>query len=257
MGAQYVVAAKLRGMNKGMKKQFLTDRQYKVCIVGGDVCWSKEYKQGKDRLIVSYSSRRAIRDQKNRDRHIQRFYKKSKGEERTMVATLINNGNGKYIKKEGQTAELDQEKIKEDELWDGLHGVITNDSEASASQILSTYRQLWQIEAAFRLSKTDLKMRPIYHWKQNRIEAHILICYIALAVGKFTMERINKQLGQNRRSLEKCVEELLRVESSILRNNSLEDQNIYILPSNMKEGQRKIYESLNLQRRLRSYALSL
>lgn len=67
---------------------------------------------------------------------------------------------------------INQEKIEEDAKWDGLKGYLTN-SNLSKKRILDNYKQLWQIEKAFRISKHDLKIRPIFHYKQRRIEAYI------------------------------------------------------------------------------------
>jgi transposase len=70
---------------------------------------------------------------------------------------------------------IDQEKIIEAEKWDGIHGIITNIKDKSASEILSHYKRLWQVEETFRISKTDLKIRPIYHDSAQRIKAHIAL----------------------------------------------------------------------------------
>jgi len=90
---------------------------------------------------------------------------------------------------------IDEEKIKADEKWDGLKGYATN-SKLSIKQAVKNYTQLWQIEKAFRISKTDLKIRPIYHRLKNRIEAHICIAFTAYTIYK-ELERIlnNHKIG--------------------------------------------------------------
>ena len=102
---------------------------------------------------------------------------------------------------------------RQDSLWDGLHGMITNAKEESAQELLNRYKDLWQIEEAFRINKTDLKMRPIFHWKRSRIEAHIAICYLAFSMMvqirkklndagvKISVDRIRYQLGRVQRSV--------------------------------------------------------
>lgn len=84
--------------------------------------------------------------------------------------------------------EIDEEKIKEDEKWDGLKGYITN-TRLKPKRIVENYRHLWQIEKAFRISKTDLRIRPIYHFRKKRIEAHILIAFTAYTIYK-ELERL-------------------------------------------------------------------
>lgn len=75
------------------------------------------------------------------------------------------------------TISLDLEMIGSDSKWDGLKGYITNAS-LNPQEVIDQYRQLWQIEKVFRISKTDLKVCPIYHRKASRIETHLLIVYI-------------------------------------------------------------------------------
>ena len=81
---------------------------------------------------------------------------------------------------------------QEDAKWDGLKGYITNTS-LSNEEVLDNYNHLWRIEAAFRVSKTDLRIRPIYHQLQRRIEAHICLCFVAYKVYK-ELERRLKEL---------------------------------------------------------------
>ena len=70
-----------------------------------------------------------------------------------------------------------------DSKWDGLKGYLTN-TKLSKQEITDNYKQLWKIEKAFRISKTDLKIRPIFHHLERRIEAHICIAFVAYKVYK-------------------------------------------------------------------------
>ena len=81
-------------------------------------------------------------------------------------------------------------KYNNDQRWDCLKGYITNTS-LRANQIIDNYNHLWQIEKAFRISKTDLKIRPIYHRIRHRIEGHICISFTAYSIYK-ELERILK-----------------------------------------------------------------
>ena len=83
---------------------------------------------------------------------------------------------------------IDYERFEQDSAWDGLKGYITN-TKLSAKKIIENYGQLWQIEKAFRMSKTDLMIRPVYHFIKRRIEAHICISFTAYAIYK-ELERI-------------------------------------------------------------------
>src|SRR5277367_6106181 len=75
-----------------------------------------------------------------------------------------------------------------DAFWDGLKGYVTN-TELSGQQVIENYRHLWQIEKAFRISKTDLRIRPIHHYRKRRIEAHICIAFVAYTIYK-ELERL-------------------------------------------------------------------
>ena len=83
---------------------------------------------------------------------------------------------------------ISNQKIAEDSLWDGLKGYITN-TDLEADRIITEYHGLWVVERAFRISKGTLEMRPIFHFTERRIEAHVCICFIAYKVYK-ELERI-------------------------------------------------------------------
>lgn len=97
---------------------------------------------------------------------------------------INNRGYNKYLKLIGDiTIIIDYEKYNADSVWDGLKGYITN-TKLTKKQVVGNYQQLWHIEKAFRISKTDLRIRPVYHRIKHRIEAHICICFAAYAVYK-------------------------------------------------------------------------
>lgn len=145
------------------------------------------------RLIVTYSEKRAHKDAKNRTKGIQRLEKRLKKGQLTKQS-LNNRGYNKFLKLEGKmTISLDESKVKEDAKWDGLKGYLTN-TELTPQEVTENYSHLWQIEKAFRISKTDLKIRPIYHYRKRRIEAHLCIAFIAYAIYK-ELEILLKQNG--------------------------------------------------------------
>jgi transposase len=84
--------------------------------------------------------------------------------------------------------EIDYEKYHADKCWDGLKGYLTN-TKLSGKQVIENYLNLWHIEKAFRMSKTDLRVRPIYHRLKHRIEAHICIAFTAYCIYK-ELERV-------------------------------------------------------------------
>lgn len=104
---------------------------------------------------------------------------------------INNKGYNKFLKMEGEVAlALDWQKVGLDAKWDGLKGYLTN-STMTKDEVLENYRHLWQIEKAFRVAKNELKIRPVFHHKRERIEAHICLNFTAYKVYK-ELERVLK-----------------------------------------------------------------
>lgn len=154
-------------------------------------------------LIITYSNKRAKKDKHNRDKGIKRLEKKLNSGKLTK-SSINNRGYNKFLQMEGEVnLNINQDKIEEDEKWDGLKGYITN-STLSKEVVLENYKQLWQIEKAFRIVKTDLKIRPVFHYKQRRIEAHICLNFVAYKIYK----ELERQLKDKKSDLspEKVIE---------------------------------------------------
>jgi transposase len=140
------------------------------------------------RLIVTYSHQRRKKDAYARERGLANLRKKIKSG--LLTKEHINNrGYNKFLTLTGRLAiSIDEDKVKADSRWDGLKGYVTN-TDLSVEKIVENYRHLWQIEKAFRISKTDLRIRPVYHYLRKRIEAHICIAFVAYAIYK-ELERL-------------------------------------------------------------------
>jgi len=100
---------------------------------------------------------------------------------------------------------IDYEKFELDGKWDGLKGYVTN-TKLSSDEIIKHYSNLWKIEKAFRISKTDLKIRPIFHRLRDRIEAHICISFVSYVLYK-ELDRILAKNG-SLISINKAIEEI-------------------------------------------------
>ena len=90
---------------------------------------------------------------------------------------------------------INEEKIEDDEKWDGLKGYLTN-TELSAKEVYEQYCGLWVIERAYRVTKGTLELRQMFHFTSKRIEAHVCICFVAYKVYK-ELVRILKLSGIN------------------------------------------------------------
>ncbi len=90
---------------------------------------------------------------------------------------------------------IDYDKLESEAKWDGLKGYLTN-TDIPASQVYAAYHNLWHVERAFRISKSIIEIRPMFHLTRRRIEAHVCICFVSLIVYK-ELERLLKQAGIN------------------------------------------------------------
>lgn len=180
-GYEYILGARIKNETNTIKSQILS-----TTFVDGT---TKSYTKDKTtRLIVNYSTNRAEKDAYNRKRGLTRLENQVKRGKLTK-ANINNKGYNKYLKLNGDIViEIDYDKYNYDKIWDGLKGYVTN-TKLSDSEVIENYKNLWHIEKAFRMSKTDLRIRPIYHRLQNRIEAHICISFTAYCIYK-ELERV-------------------------------------------------------------------
>ena len=140
------------------------------------------------RLVITYSDKRQRKDSHNRERGLLKLRQKVKSGKLTKES-INNKGYNKFLTLKGEVkVEIDEEKVKKGQKWDGLKGYMTN-PRLSPRSIVENYRHLWQIEKAFRISKTDLRIRPVYHYRRKRIEAHICIAFVAYTIYK-ELERL-------------------------------------------------------------------
>jgi len=193
-------------------------------------------KSDTQRLIISYSEKRAFKDLENRNRGLRRLEKKVKSGKLTK-SSINNKGYNKYLKMQGEiTIEIDYEKFLADAKWDGIKTFITN-TKLKPEKVIENYRHLWFIERAFRINKTDLRIRPIYHRLRNRIEAHICISFVAYSI-LLELERILKK-NESSISLMQAEELTKRMYQINVVLPSSGKQKTYLL--NMVDKQKELY----------------
>ncbi len=133
------------------------------------------------RLIISMSGKRAAKDARNRRLGLARLEKRL-GAGRLTKLSINNKGYNRYLEMDGEvTIRINYDKFNADAAWDGIKAYIANTS-MPKNKIIAGYSNLWFIERAFRMNKTDLRIRPIYHRLRNRIEGHICICFTAYTI---------------------------------------------------------------------------
>jgi transposase len=191
----FVIATKLRSMSKKLK---LNDITTYMAMPNQDHIPEEErtffrllpHPQYSDTtLIATYSPNRAYKDREDRERLLAKLRKKidTSSEEATIKNVISNGGYKKYTTvKTGSMITINEEAIQADALWDGFHGIsVANSAKLSPEAALSRYRDLWHVEEAFRVAKSTLKTRPIFHWAPHRIEAHMLLCFMNLFLERF------------------------------------------------------------------------
>jgi len=168
-----------------------------------------DFETDKGRLVVSFSTKRQRKDEFNRKRGLTKLKKKVATGKLTKES-INNRGYNKYLKLHGDTkVEIDYEKYKADSKWDGLKGYNTN-TDIAAVEVIAAYSNLWTVEKAFRISKSDLRTRPIYHSKDGRIKAHICICFMAYTLYKELERRL--ALHKTGISIEKAIMEITDIQ---------------------------------------------
>ncbi len=169
-------------------------------------------------LHISYSDKRAKKDRYNRERGLAKLEKRLASGKLTK-ANINNRGYNKFLKLEGQiNVSIDQEKLGIDQKWDGLKGYLTNTGLSSA-EVIGNYNNLWKIEKAFRISKTDLRIRPIFHRLKKRIEAHICVSFMAYLIYK-ELERALQQSSDGL-SMNTAIENINKMYEVVADNNQV------------------------------------
>ena len=230
----YIVGGRIKNLNKKQKSDILNFKESIKEKAFGHYTLNLNDKR---KLIVSYNAHRASKDRFDRERSItslkKRLLKSNKSE------NLISNyGFKKYIAViDDSKIELNIDKINEDEKWDGLQGIVSNVTWLTNEEITSHYKGLWQIEESFRISKHDLRIRPIYHWVERRIKAHLAISYMAFCCVRYLEYIITKKYLKI--SCEKIKDHLLDVQSVIIKDRKSKLR--YLMPSSLSEENTKIY----------------
>lgn len=186
-GYHYILGARIKKETGLMKKKILK--------------WALDHRMDKSattltypdrtKLVLSYTEKRAKKDRYNRERGMKKLRAKV-ASGRLTKQHVVNRGYNKFLQLEGKViVSINEAKVKEDEQWDGLKGYVTN-TNLDPYAVMSQYADLWQIEEAFRISKSDLRVRPIFHRLRRRIEAHLCIAFVAYVIWK-ELERLLKK----------------------------------------------------------------
>ena len=231
-GYKYILAYKIKNIPDELKAQianltFINDSTIHTINLNKKIEYKDE--NGKkhllsinQRLILTYSSKRARKDKKTREKAIEK------------IEATLNNKNitksdlklsyyAKYLDIDNNCSikyRLNPQKIELDSRLDGIKGFATNDFTLHPNDVVTHYQNQYQVEKAFRISKTDLQIRPIYHRLENRIKAHILISFVAYAVYK-EFDRRLKAKNVNFNFSDKLVRDIIKHMNALKINGKL------------------------------------
>lgn len=170
LGVSYIVGARIKNLSFSQTASLLSHNYSDNSI------YSTVTSHGK--LLVEYSSQRADKNKRDREKTVQKLQTEiTKNKPLMRKRKYLNLSPVAKL-----TPSLNQEEIERDHLFDGLKGYLTNLSDMSPLEVIGYYKNLWRVESAFRMSKSDLKERPVFHSKEKRILAHLCICFVSLLV---------------------------------------------------------------------------
>ncbi len=174
---QYIVEARLANAPKAFIESITSRLKRK----DGDVL-RLPYPNRSYHVVCAYSEKRAKKDKREFDKQIEKAER--------IISQHESGKRVKFVKKSANHNDsfIPNEELKEQaEKLIGIKGYCTNipESVLSNTQVIEHYHGLWHVEQTFRMSKTDLKTRPIFHYMHDAVRAHVLLCFMALMMGKF------------------------------------------------------------------------
>jgi len=202
-GYNYIVASRVKKMKKDIQEEMFDPEGYKAInpkdkddpeskILYKTIEYVNQVKDEdgnsyeiEENLVVTYSLKRAKKDKSDRERLIEKARRllENKGQ----IKTTNKRGGKKFLKEIQEKSSdwiLDEEAIAKDERFDGYYGIQTDKKEMQPKEIISAYQNLWRIEESFKIMKSTLEVRPVFHWTEPRIKGHFVVCFLA-----FLLER--------------------------------------------------------------------
>jgi transposase len=212
-GGQYIIGEKLRD-NQEVHKEVLAKRgrylkirenlEIKEVIIGGG--------EKRRRFILVHNPEEAKKDKATREKILARIGKtlkdlgdqKGKAHKKSVCSLMAHRTMGRYLRqlKDG-SIKIDRGKIREEAHLDGKYIISTSDDTLTPEDIALGYKQLLEVERAFRTLKTTLDLRPVYHRKDERIEAHVFLCFLALMLVRIAERKTNLTWDKIRTQMER------------------------------------------------------
>jgi transposase len=206
-----------------MIKSRITAREINVTMANGKTAKKTVY----EKQVVCWSRSYSDRARAERERVVKKAVDMisepakyssatSHGAARYVKELAVKTDTGEVVEGKKETA-FDQEKLDDDEKYDGYAAMVTSELNLTDSEIAGIYHGLWEIEESFRITKGTFEARPVYVSLADHINAHFLTCFLALVI----MRILQKKTGR-KYSADRIVDCLNRISCS------LEEENIYL-----------------------------
>lgn len=160
------------------------------------------------RVVYQYREKRARLDLRNIDKQVEKA--------RRVVAGQAPVKKGRFLKIAGAGKSVDEQLVESAKQRAGIKGYVTNlpTITAPAATVIDAYHQLFNVEASFRMAKTDLKARPIYHRVREKIEAHLTVVFAAIAISRHIQEQTGVSIRKFVRTLAPVRDAVIELEGN-------------------------------------------
>ena len=163
--------------------------------------------EARERYILVRNPEEAVRDKARREKIIKELEEQlphMKSHVKAVCELMAQPVYGRYLKLDSRSLpKIDRAKIREEEKLDGKYLLRTSDDTLSAEDVALGYKQLLLVEDAFRTLKSRLDLRPVYHRLEDRIRAHVLLCWLALLMIRIAENRTGQTWSSLRATLQR------------------------------------------------------
>lgn len=225
----YILGDRIKNLPKEISNSLLDKSNHKpVSGKPTGISYSSIDYDGR-RIICTYSQDRAKKDRFEREKLLEKANRLLQNQAQLRLSR--KRGAGRYIQQEEGRYQLDTKKIESDTKWDGYKSIATT-SQLPVGEILDKYSDLFEVEHAFRTLKSQLEIRPMFHWTNKRIEGHIAMCFLAYTFLNYLRCTTGLQQNEIIRALDKMQLSKIKEKSNqnriYLRSQIDENQNIII-----------------------------
>lgn len=235
----YVLSYSIRGADSAFKDYVLEEDGYRTLgegfkmksrmypreITVSTVKGTKQKVRIQEKQVIFYSPKYAEKAKADREAAIRKAkhlisspsaYNKSTsyGAAKYVKNLTFSAGSGEILQDAKQILFFDDDKLSEEEKYDGYYAIVTSELDTEDEKVIEMYRGLWKIEESFKITKSDLETRPVYVSRQDHIEAHFLICFVSLVLAQLLEKKLDRKY-----SVTAILESLNKCSCSLLEQN--------------------------------------